>query len=553
MANRRDISPDSPEFPRGIDLILDPQLTKGTAFTEAERDAFGLRGLLPPHVASQHEHVMRVLENFRKKPTNLEKYIFMMAVRDRHQDLFYRIVIDNLEEMMPIIYTPTVGQACQVYGHIFRRPRGIYISDRDRGRVKEILGNWPHTDVRIVVVTDGERILGLGDLGTNGMGIPVGKLSLYTACAGIEPTQCLPVTIDTGTNNDELLYDPLYLGLHQRRLRGPAYDELIEEFVTTVQEVYPDAVIQFEDFANSNAFRLLHKYRDRARVFNDDIQGTAAVTVAGLLSAMKLTNSRLRDQKVLFLGAGEAGIGIADLIVAAMQLEGLTEKEARARCWFVDSRGLVVKSRTDLVAHKKPYAHEAPQSESFVAAIEALQPTAIIGVSGQPRKFTEEVVTKMAAINERPIIFALSNPTSRSECTAKQAYQWSDGRAVFASGSPFLPVTYGGQTFIPGQANNVYVFPGIGLGVIASGARHVSDAMFLAATETLAGMASDDDLQHGRIFPSLTRIREVSAEIALAVAEVAYEEGLAVKERPADLARYIRSQMYDPQYTEYLP
>lgn len=552
MANRKTIKPDSAEFPRGMELLLDSQLTKGTAFTEAERDAFGLRGLLPPHVASQREHQMRILENFHKKPTNLEKYIFLMAVRDRHQDLFFRVVIDNLEEMMPIIYTPTVGQACQVYGHIFRRPRGIYISAQDKGRVAEILGNWPHTDVRIIVVTDGERILGLGDLGTNGMGIPVGKLSLYTACAGIEPTQCLPVTIDTGTENDELLYDPLYLGLHQRRIRGKEYDTLIEEFVTAVQTAYPQAVIQFEDFANSNAFRLLHEYRHRARVFNDDIQGTAAVTGAGLLSAMRLTGSQLRDQTLLFLGAGEAGIGIADLIVSAMVHQGLSEEEARLRCWFVDSSGLVVKSRTDLAEHKLAYAHEAEESESFLDAIKLLKPTAIIGVSGQPRKFTQEVVEAMAAINDRPIIFALSNPTSRSECTAKQAYEWSDGRAVFASGSPFLPVTVGDKTFLPGQANNVYIFPGVGLGIIASGSRHVTDEMFLAAAETLAQLVSADDLDFGRLFPSLTKIRDVSAAIALAVAEIAYAQDLATVERPANLRKYIQSMMYDPNYPLYI-
>lgn len=550
--NRRSIDPTSPDFPRGIALILDRQLTKGTAFTEAERDAFGLRGLLPPHVASEGEHVRRIIENFRKKPTNLEKYVFMMAVRDRHEDLFYRVVIDHLDEMLPIIYTPTVGQACQVYGQIFRRPRGLYISARDQGRVAEIFDNWHHKDVRIIVVTDGERILGLGDLGANGMGIPVGKLSLYVACAGIDPTQCLPVTIDTGTNNDELLYDPLYLGLHQRRLRGQAYDDLIEEFVTTVQQCYPDAVIQFEDFANVNAFRLLHKYRDRARVFNDDIQGTAAVTLAGLLSAMRVTGSQLTEQKLLFLGAGEAGIGIADLIVSAMMKAGLSEAEARERCWFFDSRGLVVQSRTNLAEHKLAYAHDSAETTDFLDAINQLKPTAIIGASGQPNTFTEPIITRMADLNERPIVFALSNPTSRSECTAKQAYRWSNGRAVFASGSPFMPVKHGGKTFIPGQANNVYIFPGVGLGVISSGARHVTDEMFMAAAETLAALVSDDDLAHGRLFPGISQIRDVSAEIAAAVAAVAHDRGLATVDRPADLHKATRNAMYEPAYSDYV-
>jgi malate dehydrogenase (oxaloacetate-decarboxylating)(NADP+) len=536
---------------RGADLLHDPMVNKGTAFTEVERDALGLRGLLPPRVSTQAQQVTRVLENLRRKESDIEKYIFLVSLQDRNENLFYRVVMDNLDEMMPIIYTPTVGQGCQEFGHIFRHSRGLYISFKDRGHVREILQHWPFRDVRIIVVTDGERILGLGDLGANGMGIPVGKLSLYTACAGIHPTQCLPVTLDVGTNNETLLKDPLYIGLPSPRLRGAAYDELVEEFFAGAQEVFPKACIQLEDFGNANAFRLLHHYKDRACTFDDDIQGTAGVTLAGLYSALRITGNRLSDQKVLFLGAGEAGIGIGDLIVTGLVAEGMPEAEARLRCWFVDSKGLVVKSRTDLVEHKLPYAHDHAPAAGFLQAVESLRPTAVIGVSGMPRTFTQPVVEAMARLNRRPIIFALSNPTSKAECTAEEAYQWSEGRAIFASGSPFKPVAYNGKTFVPGQGNNAYVFPGVGLGVIASQATRVTNEMFFAAAKTLAGMVTDQDYEQGRIYPDLKRIREVSAAIAVAVAEVVYRRGLTTMKRPADLQALVKAQMYDPTYMEY--
>jgi malate dehydrogenase (oxaloacetate-decarboxylating)(NADP+) len=536
---------------RGADLLHDPMVNKGTAFTEVERDALGLRGLLPPRVSTQAQQVTRVLENLRRKESDIEKYIFLVSLQDRNENLFYRVVMDNLDEMMPIIYTPTVGQGCQEFGHIFRHSRGLYISFKDRGHVREILQHWPFRDVRIIVVTDGERILGLGDLGANGMGIPVGKLSLYTACAGIHPTQCLPVTLDVGTNNEALLKDPLYIGLPSPRLRGAAYDELVEEFFAGAQEVFPKACIQLEDFGNANAFRLLHHYKDRACTFDDDIQGTAGVTLAGLYSALRITGNRLSDQKVLFLGAGEAGIGIGDLIVTGLVAEGMPEAEARLRCWFVDSKGLVVKSRTDLVEHKLPYAHDHAPAAGFLQAVESLRPTAVIGVSGMPRTFTQPVVEAMARLNRRPIIFALSNPTSKAECTAEEAYQWSEGRAIFASGSPFKPVAYNGKTFVPGQGNNAYVFPGVGLGVIASQATRVTNEMFFAAAKTLAGMVTDQDYEQGRIYPDLKRIREVSAAIAVAVAEVVYRRGLTTMKRPADLQALVKAQMYDPTYMEY--
>jgi malate dehydrogenase (oxaloacetate-decarboxylating)(NADP+) len=536
-----------------MDLLHDPLLNQGTAFSAEEREELGLRGLLPPRVLTQADQVKRVLENFCKKPNDLEKYIYLMSLEGRNENLFYRVVMDNIETMMPIIYTPTVGQACVEFGHIFQRPRGLYISIADRGEVAEVLANWPYEDVRVIVVTDGERILGLGDLGASGMGIPVGKLALYTACAGIHPSTTLPITLDVGTNNERLLNDPLYLGLPQERVTGAEYDAFIEEFITAVSDRFPRAVIQFEDFANHNAFRLLETYRDKICTFNDDIQGTASVTVAGILGALRLTGGQLKDHKFLFLGAGEAGIGIADLLVAALREEGLSEKKARQLCWFVDSRGLVESSRADLASHKLPYAHEHAPVGSLLEAVQNLQPTALIGVSGQPQTFTREIVEEMARLNERPIIFALSNPTSKSECTAEQAYTWSDGRAIFASGSPFPDVTLAdGRVFTPGQGNNSYIFPGIGLGVTTVGAKRVTDAMFLAAAKSLAAQVDEDDLEIGRVYPPLTKIRAVSARIAAAVAEIAFENGLATEPRPYNVLAYVKEHMYEPNYLNYI-
>lgn len=551
--NQQDNTPQAGvrPFPTGIDLLHDPILNKGMAFTADEREQFQLRGLLPPRVLTQDLQAERVLRNFHKKPNDLEKYIFLLSLEDRNEALFYRVVMDNLMEMMPIIYTPTVGQACLEFGNIFRRPRGLYISAEDRGRIADILHHWPHDDVRVVVITDGERILGLGDLGAHGMGIPVGKLSLYTACAGIDPATTLPVTLDVGTNNQRLLDDPFYIGLPQNRLRGEAYDALVDEFMTAVTARFPHALIQFEDFSNQNAFRLLHKYRNQYRTFNDDIQGTAGVALAGLYSALRLNGGKLAEQRLLFLGAGEAGIGIADLVVSAMMQEGLTAEAARQQCWFVDSRGLVESSRSDLAEHKLPYAHDHAPLTTFLEAVEALQPTGIIGVSGMPRMFTQPVVEAMARLNEQPIVFALSNPTANSECTAEQAYRWTNGRAIFASGSPFDPVELDGRTYIPGQGNNSYIFPGVGLGVVATGARHVTDDMFLAAAQTLAQLVTPADLAAGLIYPSLKRIREVSAHIATAVAEIAYTHDLATVPRPADLLAFMQAQMYQPVYRDY--
>ena len=538
--------------PRGIDLLHDPLLNKGTAFTRAERDALGLRGLLPPVICSQEQQETRFLENLRRLSNPLDKYIALTALHDRNEALFFRVVMDNPDEMMPIIYTPTVGLACQSYGHILQQPRGIFISSSDRGRIAQVLRNWPSKDVGIIVVTDGERILGLGDLGANGMGIPVGKLSLYTALAGVAPERCLPVMFDAGTNNEELLDDPLYIGENHVRLAQAEYDSLFEEFVQAAREVFPGVVIQFEDFASHNAFRLLSKYRDRTCCFNDDIQGTASVALAGLMSALRITGGKLSGQTVLFLGAGEAATGIADLITLAAKDEGLSEEDARRRSWLFDSRGLVVKSRGGLTSHKQPYAHDQPACSDFLEAVKKLRPTAIIGVAAVGRTFTPAVLREMAAINSRPIVFALSNPTSKAECTAEEAYTHTAGRGIFACGSPFDPVVINGRTLVPRQGNNSYIFPGVGLGLIATGATRVTDDMFLAAARALASLVTPSDLQQGSLYPPLAGIRDVSAGIATAVAKVVYERGLASVPRPADLEAFLRSKMYDPSYVSYV-
>ncbi len=536
------------QLPQGVAVLRDPALNKGTAFSEAERDRLKLRGLLPPRQISQTQQVARVLENLRALSKPLNQYVALEALHDRNESLYYRVVIDHIDEMMPIIYTPTVGLACQEFDQIFRRPRGIYVSAKDRGHVAELLANHPADEVDIIVVTDGERILGLGDLGANGMGIPIGKLSLYTACAGIDPSRALPVLIDVGTNNLELRDHPLYLGLPQPRVNGPEYDELVDEFIEAARARWPNVLIQFEDFANHHAFDLLHRWRDRIACFNDDIQGTAAVALAGLLAALRVTGESLADQRVLFLGAGEAATGIADLITAALVDEGLPEAEARQRAWLFDSKGLVTAGRGELTPHKRAYAHPHAPVSTFLEAVEALKPTAIVGVAAQAGAFDPAVLEAMARINRRPIVFALSNPTSKAECTAREAYTHTEGRALFASGSPFGQLEVHGQRFVPRQANNAYVFPGLGLGVIASRARAMPDEMFLAAARMLAQEVAEEDLAVGSLLPSLTEVRAVSARIGAAVAELAYDRGLAQRERPADILADIRAGMFDASY-----
>lgn len=532
---------------RGSDLIQDKRLTKVTAFGRDEREALGLRGLLPYKVSTQEEQVRRNMETLRKKESDIERYIFLSSLQERNERLFFRTVVEHIEEVMPLIYTPTVGQACKEFSQIFRHTQGFYITPEDRGSIEKILGNWPTRDVRVIVITDGQRILGLGDLGANGMGIPIGKLALYCACAGIHPEQCMPVMLDVGTNTEEYLNDPLYIGYPHRRLEGEAYTSLMEEFVMAVQRQFPDALIQFEDFITPHAFGFLHTYQDRMLCFNDDIQGTAAVVLAGVYASGRITGHAYKDLRIMFLGAGSAGTGIADLMVRAFQAEGLSREEAYQRLWFVDGKGLVVKSRTDLAEHKIPFAHEYEHLQ-FSDALDAIRPHVLIGATATQNTFTQEAIEKMSVLNERPVVFALSNPTSKAECTAEQAYAWSKGKAVFASGSPFKPVEYNGQYFKPGQGNNAYIFPGVGLGAICSKARHISDDVFLTAAKTLASTISEDDIQKGSLYPPLREIRRVSHEIAVAVAEKIYAEGLSRGERPADIRKTIAAYMYDPRY-----
>jgi malate dehydrogenase (oxaloacetate-decarboxylating)(NADP+) len=536
--------------PHGVHLLHDPRLNKGTAFTESERDSFGLRGLLPHRIFTQAEQEDRALANLRLLASPLDKYLYLVALLDRNERLFYRTVVDNLAELLPILYTPTVGEACKQFGLIFRRPRGLYVSAKDRGRIRDILRNWPERRVAFVVVTDGERILGLGDLGAHGMGIPIGKLTLYTACGGLDPGLGLPVMLDVGTENEALRSDPLYIGVPEPRLRGAAYYELLDEFIDAVEEVFPGALVQFEDFATTNAFQLLTRYRARACVFNDDIQGTAAVVLAGLLNAERPTGVPLTRQRVLFAGAG-VGIGAADLTVAALRALGIGEAEARSHCWFFDKDGLIVQGRGGITAQQQPYAHPHGAVADLAAAVRALRPSALVGLSGQGGLFTEAVLSAMAEVNERPVVFAMSNPTSQAECTAEQAYRATHGRAVFASGSPFDPVESAGCRYTISQANNAYVFPGLGLGIVACRIRRVSDAMFLAAAEALAAATTSTEIEHGAVYPAISRMLEVSVDVAVAVARTGYEGGLADVPEPADLRGYLRAALYQPAYPVY--
>lgn len=532
---------------RGHDILDNPRLNRSTAFTPEERDRYGLRGLLPPVVETQEQQIARVLENCARKPSDIERYIFLMTLQNRNESLFYRTMIEHLREMLPLVYTPTVGQAAQEYAHIYRGSNGLYVTVEDRGRIEEVLRNWRTDAVRVIVVTDGERILGLGDLGVNGITIPIGKLALYVAAGGIEPRATLPIVLDVGTNNETLRDDRMYLGLRRPRATGEEYDAFLDEFVRAVTKVFPDALLQFEDFSTANAHRLLSRYRDRVRTFNDDIQGTAAVGLAGLVAALRITRGALADQRVLFMGAGAANTGIAALLADALVKGGLSRDEAHQRAWFIDSQGLVVASREGLAEHKRPFAHDHAPVADLLTIVEEVRPTALIGATGQPGVFDRPVVEAMARINDRPIIFALSNPTSQAECTAEQAYDWTGGRAVFASGSPFEPVEIDGKTLVPGQGNNVYIFPGMGLGILVSGVSRVPDSLFLAAARALATTVSEERLASGSVYPPLSSIREVSAAIAAEVWRQACDEGLAACDCPDDAVATIRASMYRPE------
>ncbi|KAK7108015.1 NADP-dependent malic enzyme-like isoform X2 [Littorina saxatilis] len=542
---------------RGVDIMRDPLLNKGLAFTLHERQILGIHGLMPAVFLHQDQQVYQVMQNFNRWDDNLDRFIYLMGLQDCNEKLFYRVVTENVELMMPVIYTPTVGLACQKFGMIFRKPRGLYITIHDLGHVQSILGNWPIEDVKAIVVTDGERILGLGDLGAFGMGIPVGKLALYTALAGVNPRNCLPILLDVGTNNDSVRNDPLYIGLKQKRDRGDKYDQLVDEFMKAVVERYGETcLIQFEDFGNHNAFRFLQKYRDSYCTFNDDIQGTASVAVSGILASLQITGKKLEENLFVFQGAGEASIGIAKLLLMAMGERGLSQEEALSKIWMVDSKGLIVKDRKSgaVAGEKILFARDHKHIENLGDIIKTLKPTAIIGAAAIPGAFTEEILKNMASFNQRPIIFALSNPTSKAECTAEQAYNFTGGRCVFASGSPFRPVTHNGQTFKPGQGNNAYIFPGVALATIGVEIRRIPESIFLEAAKCLSGLVTKEDLAEGRVYPPLSTIRSASLKIAAHVAEYAYRNDLAfLLPEPKDKKAFIESHMYNTEYANYIP
>src|SRR6516162_6277290 len=556
---------------RGIDLLHDPVLNKATAYTEAERQALGLVGLVPDATESEDIQLRRVLQQLGHKTTDLERYIYLISLLDNDETLFYRTLMSDPARFLPIVYDPTIAEACLKFGHVYRRARGMYLSITRKGHVKEVLRNWPVKDVRFICVTDGGRILGLGDLGANGMGIPIGKLQLYTACAGVPPQGLLPMYLDAGTNNQQYLNDPLYLGLRRQR---PSTEELyafVDEFVEAVQEVFPKCCIHFEDWTGTDAIALLARYRDEVCCYNDDIQGTAGIVLAGLINALKINGGQLKDQRILFLGAGSAAIGLADLIVSALGQQGIAADAARQQIRMFDTQGLVVAGRPGLAAHKLPYAHKLPPSKPFnhldpasecpeiVAAIEDFKPTALIGVSGNAlpviegrpvgRLFSREVVEAMTRFNARPITFALSNPTEHHECLPEQAYAWSGGKAVYAGGIQFPPVHLGGQTFLPSQANNLYIFPAVGMAIYATKAKRDTDEMFIEAAHAVADQVMPGQLQLGMLFPPQSNILDVEIHTAARIARLVFDAGLARVDRPADMEAFIRRHVYKPEYT----
>jgi malate dehydrogenase (oxaloacetate-decarboxylating)(NADP+) len=532
----------------GVALLDDPVRNKGTAFTPDERRKFGLEGLLPPSVDSLDRQLERVMRHLDAKPNDLERYIYLIGLLDRNETLFYRTVMSDPARFMPIVYDPTVADACLAFGHIYRRARGMYITRDMKGRIAEVLHNWPDQDVRFICVSTGGRILGLGDIGANGMGIPIGKLQLYTACAAVPPSCLLPVLFDIGTTNAALRADPLYLGLREQPPAEKELDELVEEFVQAVQQVFPGCCIHFEDWKGTDAIRLLNRYADKVLCYNDDIQGTASIVLAGLATALQIVDSSLSDQRILILGAGSAGIGIANLIVASMRMKGLSQNEARSRISLFDIEGLLESSRTNLSDAQKVYAHKAAPSQDLVKTIETFKPTVLIGVSTKGGAFNRRVVEAMSRLNERPIIFAISNPTDKAECSAEQAYTWSSGKALFAAGVQFPDVTINGTTFHPGQANNFYIFPAIGLATYAARPRRITDECFIVAAEATADQVDHDLRVKGMLFPSQADILETEVTTATRIAEFMFEKGLAQAERPRDIRAWIEGLLYKPQY-----
>jgi malate dehydrogenase (oxaloacetate-decarboxylating)(NADP+) len=533
---------------RGVELLRDPSINKSTAFTEAEKQALGIVGLVPDVTETEDLQLSRVMMQLGHKSTDLDRYIYLVNLLDHNETLFYRTVMSDPARFLPIVYDPTIGEACLKFGHIYRQPRGMYLSMTRHGKVKEVLKNWPQKDIRFICVTDGGRILGLGDLGANGMGIPIGKLQLYTACAGVPPQYLLPMYLDAGTNNEQYLHDPLYLGMRKTRPSTEALYSFVDEFVEAVQEVYPKCCIHFEDWTGTDAVHLLQRYRDKYCVYNDDVQGTAGITLAGMINAAKLKGTKLKDEKYLFLGAGSAGIGLANLLCSALVAQGLTLKEAQSRVYMFDISGLLESTRTDLVDFQKPYAHQHAPTRDFVAAIESIKPTTIIGVSTIGGAFNQKVVEAMSRVNDRPVILALSNPTEHAECTPEQAYTWSKGKAIYAAGVQFEPVHYNGQTFLPGQANNFYIFPAVGMAIFATQAKRVTDEMFIEAGQAVADQVPSELLNQGLLYPLQSNILEIEIQTAARVAKLVFDSGLARVERPSDMIAFIREHVYKPEY-----
>src|SRR5262245_8624594 len=533
---------------RGIELLHDPSLNKSTAFSDAEKQALGLVGLVPDVTETEDLQVSRVLLQLSHKTSDLDRYIYLVNLLDHNETLFYRTIMSDPARFLPIVYDPTIGEACLKFGHIYRQARGMYLSIKHRGKVKEILRNWPQKDVRFICVTDGGRILGLGDLGANGAGIPIGKLQLYTACAGVPPQYLLPMYLDAGTNTEEYLHDPLYLGMRKTRPPTEELYSFVDEFVEAVQAVFPKCCIHFEDWTGVDAMHLLQRYRNKYCVYNDDVQGTAGITLAGMINAAKLKGTDLKDEKYLFLGAGSAGIGLADLLCSALVAQGMTLKDAQARVYMFDVNGLLESTRTDLADFQMPYAHKHAPTRDFVAAIESIKPTTIIGVSTIGGAFTQKVIEAMSRINERPVILALSNPTEHAECTPEQAYTWSKGKAIYAAGVQFLPVHLNGKTFLPGQANNFYIFPAIGMAIFATQASRVSDDMFIEAAKAVADQVPSDLLKQGLLYPPQSNVLETEIQTAARVARLVFDSNLARVDRPTDMVTFIRRHVYKPEY-----